>query len=262
MVRGGADRDMSPVLIPRTYTKRFIDGEITVQEQADAITAALGRISASSDAVLMEGTGHVGVGSIVDMSNSQVAALAGAECVLVANGGLGSAFDDLELNRNLLEKHGVRLRGVVVNKVLPDKVDMMTDYFGRLVEGRWKVHTSIDNAPDNQSQGSAGGYLAAGRYAPYTRKHRLLLFVCAARRGTGAAAGCRYRPAGAVQADAGRPRAGAGRGADGGAAVQACALWGRAYLGRHHWRASLSASRTPQAAVSRDAAPLHHALHA
>jgi len=131
--------DMSPVLIPRNYTKRFIDGEITAETQATAIRESYARVAAVSDAVLFEGTGHVGVGSIVDMSNSQVAALVGADVVLVANGGLGSAFDDLELNRALLERHGVRVRGVVINKVLPEKEAMMRDYFGRLLEGRWGV---------------------------------------------------------------------------------------------------------------------------
>ena len=131
--------DMSPVLIPRNYTKQFIDGEITAQAQADAIEASYARLAADSNAVLLEGTGHVGVGSIVDMSNSQVAALVGADVVLVANGGLGSAFDDLELNHALLRQHGVGVRGVVINKVLPEKEGMMRDYFGRLIEGRWGV---------------------------------------------------------------------------------------------------------------------------
>ena len=79
---------MSPVLIPRNYTKRFIDGEITAETQATAIRESYARVASVSDAVLLEGTGHVGVGSIVDMSNSQVAALVGADVVLVANGGL------------------------------------------------------------------------------------------------------------------------------------------------------------------------------
>jgi hypothetical protein len=37
--------------------------------------------------------------------------------VLVANGGLGSAFDELDLNRVMCEANGVRLRGVIINKV-------------------------------------------------------------------------------------------------------------------------------------------------
>jgi hypothetical protein len=46
-------------------------------------------------------TGHVGVGSIVGLSNARVAQELGLGMVLVANGGLGSAFDELELNRQV-----------------------------------------------------------------------------------------------------------------------------------------------------------------
>ena len=47
--------DMSPVLIPRNYTKRFIDGEITAETQATAIRESYARVAAVSDAVLFEG---------------------------------------------------------------------------------------------------------------------------------------------------------------------------------------------------------------
>ena len=113
------------------YTKRFIDGEVTLAAQEAGLRASFARVRAASDAVLLEGTGHVGVGAIVGLSNARVAALLGADVVLVANGGLGKAFDELELNRALCEASGVRVRGVVLNKVLPDKVAMVRDYFGR-----------------------------------------------------------------------------------------------------------------------------------
>lgn len=45
--------------------------------------------------------GHVGVGSVVGLSNARVARELGLEIVLVANGGLGSTFDELELNRTV-----------------------------------------------------------------------------------------------------------------------------------------------------------------
>ena len=40
-----------------------------------------------------------------------------ADMILVANGGLGSAYDELELNRGICEKYGINVRGVVLNKV-------------------------------------------------------------------------------------------------------------------------------------------------
>ena len=38
--------------------------------------------------------------------------------ILVANGGLGSAYDELELNRGICEKYGIKVRGVLLNKVM------------------------------------------------------------------------------------------------------------------------------------------------
>ena len=57
----------------------------------------------------------------------------------MANGGIGSAFDELEMNRAVLKDRGVRLRGVILNKVLPDKVEQVRDYVGRAIQERWGV---------------------------------------------------------------------------------------------------------------------------
>ena len=83
---------MSPVIIPSGYTARYIDGEVSNEAQCAAIRRAHETISSGSDVVLAEGTGHVGVGSVVEVSNARAAAMMGAEVVLVANGGIGKAF--------------------------------------------------------------------------------------------------------------------------------------------------------------------------
>lgn len=75
--------DMSPVIIPRGYTKKFIEGNITYQDQLDAIQQSFKNVSDASDIVLCEGTGHCAVGSIVGVNNAQVASMIGADMVLV-----------------------------------------------------------------------------------------------------------------------------------------------------------------------------------
>ena len=60
-------------------------------------------LSSTSDFVVVEGTGHTGVGSICDLSNAHVAAKLGVDAVLVCLGGLGSSFDQLAMNRAMLE---------------------------------------------------------------------------------------------------------------------------------------------------------------
>ena len=72
---------MSPVIIPRGYTKDYLDGHISFQDQLDSIKKSYSEISKNSDVVLIEGTGHCGVGSIVNLNNAKVASILGADMV-------------------------------------------------------------------------------------------------------------------------------------------------------------------------------------
>lgn len=130
---------MSPVIIPRGYTKRFIEGKITVEGQLDKIKKSFRNVQGASDVVLCEGTGHCAVGSIVGVNNAKVASMIGADMVLVANGGLGSAFDELELNRVLCEQYNVRIAGVVLNKVLQSKYEQTQKYMAKALKETWGV---------------------------------------------------------------------------------------------------------------------------
>jgi phosphate acetyltransferase len=50
----------------------------------------------------------------------QVAAALGLDVVMVAPGGLGSSFDLLSINCCMLRHHGVRVKGVILNKAQAD----------------------------------------------------------------------------------------------------------------------------------------------
>jgi len=130
---------MSPVIIPRGYTKKYIEGKITYEDQLDKIMNSFRNVNNASDVVLCEGTGHCAVGSIVGVNNAKVASMIGADMVLVANGGLGSAFDELELNRVLCQQYGVRIAGVVLNKVLPSKYEQTQTYMAKALKETWGV---------------------------------------------------------------------------------------------------------------------------
>ena len=82
-------RHMSPVIIPRGYTKKYIDKEVSYDSQISDIKNSFGEVARASDVVLIEGTGHCAVGSIVNVNNAKVASILGASMVLIANGGLG-----------------------------------------------------------------------------------------------------------------------------------------------------------------------------
>lgn len=76
-------QDMSPVIVPRGYTRDYVDGKISFDDQVEAVESSMSRIAAKSDAVLIEGTGHCAVGSIVGLNNAKVASLLGADMVLM-----------------------------------------------------------------------------------------------------------------------------------------------------------------------------------
>jgi dethiobiotin synthetase len=131
--------DMSPVIIPAGYTKQFVDGEISFQQQIKDVIQSMEHVTEASDVVLCEGTGHCAVGSIVGLNNAKVASIIGADMVLVANGGLGSAFDELELNRILCQHYNVRIAGVILNKVIPEKLDQTKHYMRKALMQAWGV---------------------------------------------------------------------------------------------------------------------------
>lgn len=130
--------DMSPVLFPRGFTRDYLDGKIDHGELIEKIKCSFRRIQQSNEATVIEGTGHIGVGSIVNLNNAQVAALLKVPVLLVASGGLGSSFDELNLNYLACEKYGAVVAGVILNRVIDEKREMILDYVPKALS-RWKI---------------------------------------------------------------------------------------------------------------------------
>ncbi|HKF84488.1 MAG TPA: AAA family ATPase [Candidatus Limnocylindrales bacterium] len=110
---------MSPVHIPRGFTKAYIAGQV-VEDLGARISDAHRRF-AEHDVLLIEGTGHAGVGAVVGLSNAVVARLLGAPAVIVSEGGVGRPIDEIVLNASHFAAHGVRVAGAIVNKVRIDE---------------------------------------------------------------------------------------------------------------------------------------------
>lgn len=110
---------ISPVHIPRGFTKRVIAGEV-VEDFGARIDAAHASF-AEHELLLIEGTGHAGVGAVIGMSNAVVAARIGAPVVIISEGGVGRPIDEIVLNVSHFEAHGVPVVGALVNKVRIDE---------------------------------------------------------------------------------------------------------------------------------------------
>src|SRR5262245_56071805 len=122
--------DMSPIAVEPDFTRKYLQ-QSNYEALVKTIQSAFDRVAWEKDFVLCEGSGHAGVGSVFDLSNAQVAKVLGTKVVIVTRGGIGKPVDEVALNQALFEKEGVQIIGVIVNKVLPDKVDYVTEFVRR-----------------------------------------------------------------------------------------------------------------------------------
>ncbi|MBS0637632.1 MAG: AAA family ATPase [Verrucomicrobia bacterium] len=129
---------LSPMHCPSGFTRDFLDEKVGQQSLLEQITHSWEKLKSIHDFMLVEGTGHVGVGSLFDLNNARVAKLLGIEVVIIATGGIGSAFDELALNIEMCKSHNVAVKGIILNKVLDDKREMILEYFPKALE-RWKI---------------------------------------------------------------------------------------------------------------------------
>src|SRR5216110_3074907 len=118
--------DMSPIAVEPDFTRKYLQSSNN-EALVKKIQKAFDRVAWEKDFVLCEGSGHAGVGSVFDLSNAQVAKILHAKVIIVTQGGIGKPIDEVCLNQALFEKEGVQIIGVILNKVVLGKVDMVAD---------------------------------------------------------------------------------------------------------------------------------------
>lgn len=124
-------RHMSPVVLQPDTTRRMIDGDIDPRALEQQILDACRELERTCDFLIIEGAGHSGVGSVLDLSNARIARLLEAPVLMVTGGGVGNVIDAVHLNLALFREQGVEVRGIVANKLNPDKRDQTLDYLRR-----------------------------------------------------------------------------------------------------------------------------------
>lgn len=122
--------DMSPIAVEPDFTRKYLQSS-NRDTLVKKIEKAFDRVAWEKDFVLCEGSGHAGVGSVFDLSNAQVAKVLKAKVVIVSRGGIGKPIDEVALNQALFDKEGVEIIGVIINKVIPEKLDFVTEFARR-----------------------------------------------------------------------------------------------------------------------------------
>ncbi|HEV7866296.1 MAG TPA: AAA family ATPase, partial [Chthoniobacteraceae bacterium] len=121
---------MSPIAVEPDFTRRYIEHQNN-DFLVNRIQNSFDRAAWEKDFVIVEGTGHAGVGSVFDLSNARVAKLLGSKVILVTKGGIGKPIDEVALNKAVFDQEGVELVGVILNKVLPEKFEYVREFAQR-----------------------------------------------------------------------------------------------------------------------------------
>ncbi|MEM1223384.1 MAG: AAA family ATPase [Verrucomicrobiota bacterium] len=120
---------MSPIAVHSNFTREFLDDPETCHpELIDLMCRGFDRAAFDKDYIIIEGTGHAGVGSVFRLSNAEVAKRLNAKVIIVARGGIGRPIDEIALNKALFDAAGVDVIGVIINKVAPNKKEMIEHY--------------------------------------------------------------------------------------------------------------------------------------
>lgn len=123
--------DMSPVAVERSFTRDYIDGKADREALRQQIIDSYSRVAVDKDVVVIEGTGHAGVGSVFGLSNAVVAKMLDSKALVISSGGIGRPIDEIMLNQCLFKNAGVEVIGAVINRCLEEKLDQVTDYCSR-----------------------------------------------------------------------------------------------------------------------------------
>ncbi len=139
---------MSPLVLHPDSTRKAIDGELPVEQLQRRIMDACTELENKCDFLVIEGSGHVGVGSVMGMSNARIARMLGASVLMVTGGGIGNVVDSVYANLALFEKEGVDVRAILANKLFPEKRDRTLDYLRRAFAGEpFQVLAGFDYQP-------------------------------------------------------------------------------------------------------------------
>ena len=172
---------MSPIAVEPDFTRRYIE-----QANHDFLTRRIrnsfDRAAWEKDFVIIEGTGHAGVGSVFDLSNARVASLLESKVLIVTQGGIGKPIDEIALNKALFDQEGVEIVGVILNKVIPEKLDYVQEFARRGLErlgidllGVVPVEPLLENPTLGQICRTVKGTFLNGRTESRRRVKRVII---------------------------------------------------------------------------------------
>lgn len=175
---------MSPIAVYSNFTREYLDSpDENHSKIIDKICRAFDRVAFQQDYIIIEGSGHAGVGSIFGLSNADIAKYLNAKVIIVTSGGIGGPVDEIALNKAVFEAADIPIIGAIINKVQPEKIEMVQKYCSIALK-RMNVpllgciaHEKTLTQPNLQQIVNAigGRWLHAKENGKYHRIHRVVI---------------------------------------------------------------------------------------
>ena len=131
--QGIAHRSITGLVFKKGFSKDFIDGlsKNSAMLLKD-ILAEISQISENKDIVIIDGIGGPSTGSVIGISNVDIARSLGAPFVFVGKAGIGAAIDDTVLALSFMQQHGIKNIALIYNKIELAKLNIIKRYVGEL----------------------------------------------------------------------------------------------------------------------------------
>jgi dethiobiotin synthetase len=110
--------DIGNLVFRKGFSKGFIDGLTKRSDELMAdVLASILNISKDKDVVIIDGVGDPSVGSVVGVSNVDVALSLSCSVIFVGKPGIGAAIDNTILCVSFMQNKGLTNIGIIYNKI-------------------------------------------------------------------------------------------------------------------------------------------------
>lgn len=121
--------DLQGLIFKTGFTKDFWDGK--VQDSKSILNdslAAINWLAVDKKIVVIDGVGHPAVGSVIGVSNVDIAKALSSQVIFVGNPGFGAAVDETVLCTSYINSKGIKNIGLIFNKVKQDNLQSLEHY--------------------------------------------------------------------------------------------------------------------------------------
>ncbi len=113
-----AHQSIGSLVFNKGFTKDFIDGLTKSPDRLlKDILMEISHISENKQIVIIDGIGGPSTGSVVGVSNVDIALALAAPVIFIGKPGIGAAIDDTVLAVNFMQQRGVKYIALVFNKI-------------------------------------------------------------------------------------------------------------------------------------------------